>query len=197
MARHSVEVERREQILRSACAVIASNGVIKLRVADVARGAGVSPAIVHYYFDNKIDLIRAAFDDNFQRSLERRTQVFDLGTYGIATLYEVVDSYLPTDAETIQAWHVWIELWAAALQDGQLQTINERAYGEWRALVSRIIASGQSLGEVREGEPTVLANMLVGMLDGLAVQVLLESQGMTVDIMRAVCREFVDRTLRQ
>ena len=195
MARPSVEAERREQILRSACRVIAARGVVGLRVADVARDAGVSPGIVHYYFDTKLALVRAAFEDNFTRSLARRSEILDATGDSVAVLYSVIESYLPVGDETVEAWQVWIELWAAALQDDALHDIHDRTYGRWREVVVAIISEGQARGELAAGDATTYANMLVSMLDGLAVQVLLGSTSLDVDAMRAVCRRFVDTTL--
>ena len=42
--------DRKHTILDAACRVIAQAGAARLRVADVAREAGVSTALVHYYF---------------------------------------------------------------------------------------------------------------------------------------------------
>jgi AcrR family transcriptional regulator len=195
VARPSVEVERREQILRSACRVLAARGVVGLRIADVARGAGVSPGIVHYYFDTKLDLVRAAFEDNFARSLERRSSILDTDGGSVAVLYAVIESYLPVDDETVEAWRVWIELWAAALQDEALHEVHDQTYGRWRTIVADIIADGQARGELADGDTTTYANMLVSMLDGLAVQVLLGSSAVGVDTMRDLCRRFVDAVL--
>lgn len=195
MARPSVEVERREQILRSACRVLAARGVVGLRVADVARGAGISPGIVHYYFDTKLDLVRAAFEDNFARSLERRSGILDAPGDSVTVLYAVIESYLPVDADTVEAWRVWIELWAAALQDEALHEIHDQTYGRWREIVAGLITDGQARGELAAGDATTYANMLVSMLDGLAVQVLLGSSTVDVETMRVLCRRFVDTTL--
>lgn len=195
MARPSVEAERKEQILRSACNVIAERGISGLRVADVARDAGVSPGIIHYYFDNKRDLMRAAFEENFQYSLERRAAIFDSDQDSPSKLRALVDAYLPEGDETVAAWHVWVELWAEGLRDEGLRDLNDRAYGEWRRIIAGVIRDGQAAGQIGAGDPVEIANMLVGMLDGLALQVLVGSHAMTVARMRKVCQVFVDRIL--
>ncbi|GAB3874014.1 hypothetical protein GCM10029964_015280 [Kibdelosporangium lantanae] len=77
MPRPNVEAERKDQILRATCQVIADLGYVNLRVSDVAKQAGVSGGTVHYYFDSKRDLVHAAFEYNFARSLERRRGILD------------------------------------------------------------------------------------------------------------------------
>lgn len=193
MARPSVEVERREQILRSASRTIAQKGIKSLRIADVAAGAGVSAGIIHYYFNNKQTLTRAAFERNFEHSLARRASILNSSDDAPAKLRAVVDAYLPDDEETVEAWHVWAELWVEGLHDQRLQELNERAYGEWRGIISMIVRAGQSSGHIREGDPVEIANMLIGMLDGLALQVLVGSRDMTLERMRRTCHGFVQQ----
>jgi len=56
-----LELDRRSQILECTCSVIARDGAEGLRMAAVAREAGVSSALLHYYFATREDLIRLAF----------------------------------------------------------------------------------------------------------------------------------------
>ena len=52
--------DRTHVILRAACSVIAERGCDGMRMGDVARAAGVSSALVHYYFDTRSELLRRA-----------------------------------------------------------------------------------------------------------------------------------------
>ncbi|SNR69314.1 TetR/AcrR family transcriptional regulator [Blastococcus mobilis] len=192
MARPSVEAERREQILSAACEVVSELGFKSLRVADVAKRAGTSTGTVHYYFDTKTELMRAAFEWNFTRSLERRRPLLDQQPDPRDRLRMFVDSYLPTDDVTVRAWRVWAELWVEALHDRDLQELNDQVYGEWRRIVAGVVRDGQDRGLFRDEDPVLVANGLIGMIDGLALQVLLGSRSMTVQRMREVC----ERTIR-
>lgn len=189
MPRPSVEAARREQILVAACDVVSELGFKSLRIADVARRAGTSTGTVHYYFDTKTELMRAAFEWNFTRSLDRRRHLLQEHEDPRQRLRVFVESYLPGDQETVRAWHVWAELWVEALHDTDLQELNEKVYGEWRRLVAGIIRDGQDAGLFREEDPVLVANALIGMIDGLALQVLLGSRSMTIERMRAVCEQ--------
>ncbi|TCP49333.1 TetR family transcriptional regulator [Tamaricihabitans halophyticus] len=193
MPRPSVEAERREQILSSACRVIADKGFRALRIADVAERTRVSPGIIHYYFANKRELVKAAFEHNFADSLRRRAAILDSDQDALTKLRALVEDYLPDGAETVRAWHVWATLWVEGLHDPELQELNERAYGEWRRLVTSIVRAGQADGQIADTDPVEVANVLVGLLDGLAMQVLLGSRNMALDQMRDTCHAFLDR----
>lgn len=195
MPRPNVEAERRDQILRAACKVIAEKGFRAVRVADVADEAGLSSGIVHYYFHNKRDLTHAAFERNFARSLTRRTTIIEADDNAIVKLRALVDAYLPQDAETIEAWRVWAELWVEGMHDPDLRDLNDRAYGEWRRLVAGIVRDGQVAGDIGDTDAVEVANLLVGVLDGLALQVLTGSHNMRLTRMRTTCQAFIDRVI--
>src|SRR5258708_25943992 len=68
---------RREQMLRAALEVIAERGYADTRIADVAERAGVSPALVIYYFKTKDQLLTAAiryYEDAWYAVGQRRMQ---------------------------------------------------------------------------------------------------------------------------
>ena len=58
MPRPHVEEERRQQILQATWHVISVSGFRSLRLSDVAKRAGVSSGMIHYYFDTKRDLLK-------------------------------------------------------------------------------------------------------------------------------------------
>ena len=195
MPRPSVEAERRQQILSAACEVISTMGVPDLRLVDVAKEAGVSSGTVHYYFDTKRDVINAAFAFNLEDSFGRRQELLHSTKGSLSMLKDLVQSYLPNDDASRRAWKVWVALWAEATRDTELQQLNERLYGQWRDLVSGVIRAAQQEGSARPGNPVAMANMLIGMLDGLAVQVVLGSPRMTLADMRDVCRTFIAQVI--
>jgi len=190
-----VEAERRKQILDAACSVIAKHGLQQLRLLEVAAVAGVSSGTIHYYFDTKRELVNAAFEYNFRHSLERRKWLRDETREPLELLGEIVESYLPTRGVSLRAWRVWANLWAEGIRDPALRKINEELYDQWRELVRNAIAAAQRAGTAREGDPELLSNMLIGMLDGLAMQVLLRAKAMPLDTMRETCRAFIDELI--
>lgn len=192
MARPSVEAERKEQILQAACEVIAEKGITALRVTDVAKRAQLSTGSVHYYFETKRDLTHAAFEWNFAQSLARRESILTKHTDPLARLRAFVNSYLPGDATTSAAWRVWAETWVEALHDPELRKLNDRVYGQWRAMITEIVSDGQEQGLIVGDDPALLANEIVSVIDGLSIQSLVGSRHMTGARMRAVCEHLID-----
>lgn len=191
MPRPSVEDERRMQIMAATRRVMEQRGVAMLRVADVAREAGVSPGIVHYYFASKEVLIRETFEDNFANSFARRASILEQDLRADQKLTQLLHSYVPRDEATRESWHVWLELWVGALQDEQLRQMNEAAYGQWRNLIGGVIAEGAAQGIFVTSNVASEVNQLLAMIDGLAVQAMLGSSVVTVEEMERACDDFV------
>src|SRR5712692_5239565 len=55
------QTDRVVAILEAACRVVVREGAHGLRMASVADEAGVSKALVHYYFSTRQELLRSAF----------------------------------------------------------------------------------------------------------------------------------------
>ena len=195
MARPSVEHERREQIMAATRRVLVSRGLTLLRVSDVAKAAKLSPGIIHYYFDSKEELLRATFEDTFTLSLERRRMLLDKHMPADEKLHQLVRTYIPAHQESVEWWHVWMELWTGALQDPDLRRINDAAYGQWRKLIGGVIEQGVEQGVFAIDDLALVVNQLISMIDGLAVQVLLESGEMSADEMLRLCDAYVDAIL--
>lgn len=192
MTRPPGDGDRREQILRATCEVIADQGFRSLRVSDVARRIGSSTGTVHYYFPTKRELLHSAFEHNFAHSLERRRQIIDSGDDALTRLRALVESYLPVGPDTTRAWRVWAELWIEALHEPALQAINDAVYGEWRAMMAGLMRDCQATGLFRPSDALTHTNILIGAIDGMAIQVILGSKGMTIERMRETCLGYLD-----
>lgn len=192
MARPSAVAERRHEILEATCEVVAERGFRDLRIADVAKIAGYSTGTVHYYFDSKEELLKEAFRFQYEQSRERRNAYAKVEKDPVVRLRKLADGYLPTSVETIRSWRVWLELWVSALTDEGLRDINDYYYGDWRQAVLDAVTEGKTRGLLNVIDPVAYADTFVGMLDGLAIQVLIGSTHMTAKRMKARCEDLID-----
>ena len=68
---------RTDRLLEAACRVVARRGAHALRMADVAREASVSSALLHYYFETRTELLARAFAYAEERAYARIDAVLD------------------------------------------------------------------------------------------------------------------------
>lgn len=195
MARGNEE-PRRTQMLMAALDVIVERGFAETRVSDVAERAGVSPALVIYYFKTKDDLLAEAMrwsEDEWYAEMGRRTAALPTA---VGRLKEVVAmTCLPGGSGTAQeSWAIWLDLWAQALRDPVVRTVREEFDEHFRQTIRDIVRFGVERGEFKDGDEDDFSIALSALLDGFAIQIALDDpvvdERCAFDLaMRAAARE--------
>jgi AcrR family transcriptional regulator len=189
---------RRLEILEAAADVIRERGLCETRIADVARRAGASAALVLYYFDSKDRLLTEALTHAEDR--------FYLQTFHELTglegarrrLLHLIDRSLPggaTTGETLGDWQLWFELWSRALRDPLVARKREALDRRWRDTIAQIVRDGQDAGEFEPVDADIFALRLASLIDGLAIQAILQDRDATPERVREACVELAAREL--
>jgi AcrR family transcriptional regulator len=163
--------DRTHDILRAACRVIAERGCDGMRMGDVARSAGVSSALVHYYFDTRSELLRRAFlyaDEQVDAFIQSAVARCETPRERLET---AVLSYLVDEEAVEQNWRIWSEMLRAALYEPALRPDVEESYRAW---VEEVAAHVRACGGADDGAS---AARLCALVDGLAQQALLGGIG--------------------
>ena len=166
---------RREQMVRAALEVIIERGFPDTRIADVAERAGVSPALVIYYFGTKDNLLTAAMrfaEDGFYDLGAARMAELDTAS---ARLEEIVAmTCLPGESDDLNdSWTLWLDLWAQAVRHPEVATVREEFDEHWRETIRSIVREGQASGEFEAIDADDFAVCFSALLDGFAVQIAL------------------------
>jgi len=177
--------QRREQMLRAALEVISTRGYADTRIADVAERAGVSPALVIYYFKTKDQLLTEAiryYEDSWyavgQSRLARLKSAAE-------RLEEVVamSCLAEADPEPGSTWQLWLDFWAQAARNAEVAGVRQKSDERMRDLIGSLVHEGQEAGEFREVDAASFALYLSTLLDGLTIQIALNDP--VVDSVRA------------
>jgi AcrR family transcriptional regulator len=168
--------QRRAQMLAAALRVISERGFADTRIADVAERAGVSPALVIYYFKTKDLLLTEAirhYEDAWYAVGQRRMREL---TTAASRIEEIVAmSLLPeSDPEPAGGWQLWLDFWAQAARNSEVGAVRRKSDERWRDEIAGLVAAGQESGEFRQVDPRGFAVCLTALLDGLTVQIALE-----------------------
>lgn len=184
---------RREQMLRAALAVISERGYPDTRIADVADRAGISPALVIYYFKTRDRLLTEAIryaEDGWYADSQRRMEALPTAAGRLEEL--VAMSCLPEDdVEPHSSWLLWLDFWAQAARNPEVASVRQNSDERWREVISTQVVAGQEAGEFCEVYPADFAIALSALLDGLAIQIALQDP--VVDPVGAfeLCMHFV------
>jgi AcrR family transcriptional regulator len=144
----STHTDRVVAILEAACRVVVRDGAHGLRMARVAEEAGVSKALVHYYFSTRQELLRSAF--GFSES--RLDAIVDEELAGLATPVARLERALLVSIDTGSPFSeqraLWNEVWSSLRSDDDLRPLVERWYRTWLDRMVRLVEEGQADGSI-------------------------------------------------
>ena len=163
---------RREQLLDSALEVIEERGFAETRIADVAAAAGISPALVIYYFKTRDQLLTEAIRLNEDRwYAEGTSRIAAIGTAAGRLEELIAMSCLPeVEGEDRVSWVIWLDLWAQAARHPEVAEVRKEFDEHWRRTISDLVVEGQRANEFAAVDADDFAVSLSALLDGFAVQ---------------------------
>ena len=140
--------DRTTGILEAACRVIVSEGAHGLRMASVAEEAGVSKALVHYYFATRQELLRNAFEFSEKRwHTAVGAELAEVAT-GAARVERMLLVGVEPDLAFSEQRALWNEVWSSLRSDDELRPLVERSYRVWLGRVVELIDEGQADGSI-------------------------------------------------
>lgn len=176
MAQPARSEDRRGALLQAACRVIVRDGAHDLRVEDVAREAGVSPALVYYYFDTRARLLGDAF--GHADSISKNRRAIDESVAGIDQVAQLLLMELEETPVVRDNWVMWSEMCAVAVFNSDLRSTVEKAMEEWVGSVERRIRAGKDDGSIRADVAAKdAAERLTAVVDNLGTKWILGAMG--------------------
>ena len=107
--------DRRGQLLKAALASLANTGIENFTLAEVARRADVSPALVVHYFGDRDRLIEATFRQLVERVTTLPMRALAGGDDPAARLRAFVLAHLNPSELSSEASRAWLSFWGLAL----------------------------------------------------------------------------------
>ncbi|GIU96145.1 MAG: hypothetical protein KatS3mg012_2602 [Gaiellaceae bacterium] len=158
--------DRVDEILRAACRVVVGEGAHALRIGNVAREAGVSRPLVHYYFATRQALLRATFAFAEERRVEAlEAELADLDT-GAAKVARALERAVDPELPEIPA--LWNEVWSSLAEDEELRPLLQARYRDWADRIVRLLEEGRDDGSVpRHVDAPTAGLRLAAVADGL------------------------------
>jgi AcrR family transcriptional regulator/transposase-like protein len=170
----AAQSDPRERILEAAGRAIVARGMGATRIIDIAREAGVSPAIVHYYFATKdVVLLEAARWVERETVAQRDQIVFGPGP-ALTKLTQFLDAQRVSHELSWQEIVVYFGLWDRAIRSPRYRAQSTRARQMWKAYWTTILEQGTAEGVFHLAAPLDdVIERLAAFLDGISIQILL------------------------
>jgi AcrR family transcriptional regulator len=181
MSKADVAAERKDQIVRATVDCITKYGYHNFSMQDVARTAGVSKGIIHYYFLNKDELMMSVLDrvaGDIERVLasemssitdaKRKLEVF------IDVCFDIVRS-------TKEYYQVNMDFWTQINQKEEVRKVIARHYTKFREAAATVIRDGITAQAFRAVDPYEYASYVIAVIDGLSLQWLFDESTFDYD----------------
>ena len=186
--REQAAAEARTKILAAAADVIVRDGLAQVRMASIARAAGVSAGLLHYHFDTKELLFGEVlkYSHGVSMELNRRAMV-GAGEGPAERLSSFLDRCLPSDDRLAHEWLLWQELALLCIRDPHLAEVGAELYETLYATVADILREGLAAGVFDTAlDPRSLAETAVALTDGLGGRVLAGDPSLGLEDARTV-----------
>jgi AcrR family transcriptional regulator len=173
---------RRREILDAARKVFDADGYEATTMDAVALAAGVSKGNIYNYFTSKQELFNQVFLE------DQRIVDFQAVLAGEATATKKLDGMLDLWfrqlAEQKRTCRLVLEYWATAAREGregEMTATFQRMYGQWRTLVTELLAQGIASGEFSADlDPSMAASLIMALGDGVGMEAMMNI-GLAVD----------------
>ncbi len=185
---------RRIEMLRAAAELICERGFGDTRIADVAKRAGVSSALVIYYFGTRdrllVDALRYS-EESFYEAVEKMLAEIPSVHERLSLLIKW--TCVPeADDEIPGAWGLWFDLWAQAFRHDEVKAGRAELDARWRSMIIDAVKADEVEAEL---DVKMFALEFSALLDGLSIQVALEDPEVDSAVAYDIAMRFAEREL--
>ena len=181
---------RRDQLKAAARAVLLRRGAVALRVKDIAEEAGMAPSSVLYYYPDIGDLLLDVARGAMERYAEERATMVHQVDGATARLRLAISLGVPTGPEDEDS-RLLYEIDALTGTSPAFRILSAAFFDRQVHLYESLIEAGIAAGELEPAaNSTNIARGIVGMEDGLGLQVVLGHGGIDQQAAQRILLEF-------
>jgi TetR/AcrR family transcriptional repressor of bet genes len=190
MPKIGAEAVRRKAMVEAAIVEIGEAGSLDVTVSQIARRAGMSPALAHHYFGSKDQMFLATMRHILKvygESVRRRTAS---ALTPIERLHAIIDVSFAPDQFAREIVAAWLTFYVRALQSEAASRLLQ-LYA--RRLHSNLVFNLRPLVDAEQAQ--AIAQGLAAMIDGFYIRHALQDFAPTRDVVRAMVIDYLDLCL--
>jgi len=180
---------RRQEVVQAVFRIIASDGLERASLREVADEAGLAVGSVRHYFASSDDLLVFSFGAVIDRIAARLEESLALveqepqgGPEQLSAVVNFLGQFLPLDEELAVDACVWMAFRHAARIKPVLAAEAERSHRTVAAAVGRLIMLLNPGGADAQQTLVTEAERLLATMDGLCMHALLQPEWMTAEM---------------
>ena len=172
--------EKRDLILDSSLKVFSRRGFSQATMQDIAAEADIGKGTIYEYFRSKDEIIQNTWMAFMRRMGEQLEEILAAPLPGVEKLRHVLAAFLEIiQGEDAGVIRIMFNFWAEAMRDTSQSNVMfvemNKYYGIYRQAMAAVLVQGIEEGVFRPGLNVIsTASILIGMLDGLLAQWILD-----------------------
>jgi AcrR family transcriptional regulator len=169
--------EKAQRIVHAMRTCVGTRGATGATFDHVAREAGVSRGLLHYYFGTKERLLAEVVRRDCDLRMERLSATTAGAQDPDALLGQLAASLLELMDESPEFFVILLELHTLARHNAEVAVELAELHRRVRGHLAGILAAARDEGAIRlSGEPEVVSEVLFSLADGLAMRMLAEPE---------------------
>ncbi|MGV8936241.1 MAG: transcriptional regulator BetI [Allorhizobium sp.] len=191
MPKVGMEPVRRKALVDATLRAICDHGAMTVTMSQIAREAGVSPALAHHYFGSKEQLLLATIRTLLARLRRDAIEALGAATTPRAKLSAVIRVSFHADQFTPQTVAAWLAFYAEAQRSDDVRRLLV-IYA--KRLRSNLMSSLVDL--CPPDDALRIAEGAAAMIDGLYIRQSLRSAPISISASIALCEDYLNAQLR-
>ncbi len=166
---------RRSQLTRAAYKVVSRKGYYNFTLKDIAREAGLSAGLVHYYFKDKQDLllnllkeINSNLKTYLNKELVRTKNPMDR----MLTFMEQAFGLVEKEKDY---FYVLIDFWTQVNRNSRMRQANIKLFQSYRDECAALLQEGIAMGCFREMNVKYTATVIISLIQGTIIQYVIDN----------------------
>jgi AcrR family transcriptional regulator len=166
---------RRSQLTRAAYKVVSRKGYYNFTLKDIAREAGLSAGLVHYYFKDKQDLLLnllKEINSNIKSYLNRELIKSDDPLDRITAFMDQAFGLVEKEKDY---FYVLIDFWTQVNRNSRMRQANIKLFQSYRDECAALLREGIQRGFFRDMDVKYTATIIISLIQGTIIQFVIDN----------------------
>jgi TetR/AcrR family transcriptional repressor of bet genes len=181
---------RRQAMVEAAIVEIGEAGSLDVTVSQIARRAGMSPALAHHYFGSKDQMFLAAMRHILKLYGESVRRRMAEATTPLGRIHAIIDASFAPDQFDREVVAAWLTFYVRALQSEETSRLLQ-LYA--RRLHSNLVFGLRQIVDARSAQ--AIAQGMAAMIDGFYIRHALQDFAPAQDEVRVMVIDYLDLCL--
>lgn len=186
MGRTSNAPQRKEEIIWALYECLAKSGHEKVTVKDIAKQAGLTPGVIHYYFTSKDEIASALAEAVFEKYSSLIAASIAEANSPEQKIANSIDFIVDNMIFSKPINRVFYNMLQMGYEREELGLVFKKMFARYRSFLKRVL---REVGAAEDSD--LLATMLIALTEGYSVQIMVDPMLLKRETVRKMIKQTV------